>query len=289
MRNWWPFVIAFAGAGCGDESSHQHWDASAGSGWREAALITAIEASANEQMGPTVRGDGLELIFQSNRSGATGCGDLWRSMRTSTTSAFGAPTPLDGVNSTMCEGGATLRADGLELLFTRDSMSPAATIWRTTRATSADPFGTPTEVTELNIATAQLFPSLSGDGLTVVFQSASAPSGNMPVFQAERTSTSAAFGTPHALAELAMPNPGVGLGGDALTAIASSASLERLVAYTRTSVTDAFGAGTPISELLPNPMYKILSTPFVSRDGTEIFYARRNMGNHVEIWRAVRD
>jgi len=252
-------------------------------------VVSELAAASNEQMGPALSADGLELFFQSNRSGASGCIDLWRAKRTSRTLVFGTPMPLDGVNTTMCEGGPTLRADGLELLFHRDNNSAPSTIWRTTRPTAADPFGTPTEVTELNIGTSQLFPSLSADGLTVVFQSDSASSANMPVFQAERASTSAPWGTPHQLTELAMPQPGVGLGADALTAIVYSTSAERLVTYTRASVTDAFASPINISELTPNPQFKSLATPLVSPDGKEIYYGRRNVGNHVEIWRAIRD
>lgn len=288
MRRFWFVVVGLASVGCSEETHHHGADA-APVGWHDAAVITEIAAASNEQLGPTLSGDGLELIFQSNRSGATGCSDLWRAKRASTVAPFDAPSPLDGVNTTMCEGGPTMRADGLELLFHRDNMSAPSTIWRATRPTKADPFGTPTEVTELNIGTSQLFPSLSADGLVVVFQSASAPSGTMPVFQAERASVTAAFGTPHALTELAMPPPGVGLGGDALSVMTFSSGAERFVTHTRATPAEAFADPAPISELTPNPTYKILSTPFVSSDGSELFYARRNVGNHVEIWRAVRD
>lgn len=67
---------------------------------------------------PTVRRDGLEMIFDSNRPGALGAHDLWVSTRESTSDAWGTPVWMDVVNSSGIEVRPALSFDGTTLYFT---------------------------------------------------------------------------------------------------------------------------------------------------------------------------
>jgi hypothetical protein len=71
--------------------------------------------------GPTVRRDGLEMIFPSNRAGSLGSvgdDDLWVSTRSSTADPWGAPVNLGAVvNTVFSDGLPELSFDGTTLYF----------------------------------------------------------------------------------------------------------------------------------------------------------------------------
>lgn len=96
--------------------------------------------------------DGLALYIQSNRAGTTGGDDIWRAQRGDSTSPFGAPVLVPGVNSTSGDGSGVLSSDELEIFFAsiRPGGKGSLDIYRATRSTKNDGFGTPTLVSELN-------------------------------------------------------------------------------------------------------------------------------------------
>jgi hypothetical protein len=74
---------------------------------------------------PTIRRDGLEFIFSSNRPGTIpgppGAKDLWVSTRRSTRDAWSTPVNLGTIiNSEYNEAGSQLSADGQTLFFSTD-------------------------------------------------------------------------------------------------------------------------------------------------------------------------
>jgi hypothetical protein len=280
-------VVLMTVGACGEDDSPPAAPVDAAQpsiGWRNAAPVAAISSPTSEQTFPTVRGDGLELIFASNRSGGAGCTDLWHSTRTTSTGVFDAPVPIAGMNTSGCEGSPNLRADGLELIFVMGP-GPTSKLFHATRPSIADAWDSPTEVTALNINGFQISPSLSADGLTILFQSAAMGMANAPVFQAERTSTDAEFGAPHALTELASAQLGVGLSADGLSVITSEDG-QRLETRIRSTISSPLNAAVTIDELVPNPSYPNIGQPFLTRDGSGLYYVRRNDMNHVEIWSA---
>jgi hypothetical protein len=67
---------------------------------------------------PTIRRDGLEIVFQSNRPGTFGGMDLWVATRGSTSDPWSTPVNLGSVvNSTDSDFRAWLSFDGTELYF----------------------------------------------------------------------------------------------------------------------------------------------------------------------------
>jgi Tol biopolymer transport system component len=74
--------------------------------------------SEYEDARPSVRQDGRELVFDSNRPGGQGGFDIWSVSRDSITDAWSAPVNLGpNVNSAANETRASLSWDGLTLLF----------------------------------------------------------------------------------------------------------------------------------------------------------------------------
>lgn len=66
---------------------------------------------------PNVSKDGREIVFDTDRPGGLGGGDIWSSTRPSTNSPWTAPTPITQVNSPAGESRAALSWDGTMLVF----------------------------------------------------------------------------------------------------------------------------------------------------------------------------
>jgi Tol biopolymer transport system component len=93
-----------------------------------AVLVAELSSPANDG-GPTVRRDGLEIIFPSNRPGSLGTlgdDDLWVSTRPSTSDPWSAPVNLGPVvNTVYTDGLPELSFDGTTLYF--NSADPTLT------------------------------------------------------------------------------------------------------------------------------------------------------------------
>ncbi len=95
--------------------SEQMGDGSFGS----AVLVPDLSSPLNENR-PTIRHDGLEIFFHSNRAGSIGAAlDLWVATRESTLDAWSTPVNLgDTINTEFQENQAYLSSDNQTLLFT---------------------------------------------------------------------------------------------------------------------------------------------------------------------------
>jgi len=81
------------------------------------AVVTALSTGAND-LRPNLSRDGLEVFFDSNRSGGLGGLDLWTATRSSTSTAWSTPVDLgSAVNSSVDDLRPTLSWDGRSLYF----------------------------------------------------------------------------------------------------------------------------------------------------------------------------
>jgi Tol biopolymer transport system component len=88
-----------------------------GSSFGAPALVLGL-SSAQDDFRPNLRRDGLEIFFDSNRSGGIGGLDLWTSTRASTADPWSTPTNLGAdVNSSANDLRASLSWDGTTLYF----------------------------------------------------------------------------------------------------------------------------------------------------------------------------
>jgi Tol biopolymer transport system component len=82
-----------------------------------AALLYELSTPSDDGR-TTIRSDGLEVIFHSDRPGTFGENDLWSSTRETTQDAWSTPVNLGAlVNSPQKDAEAALSADGTELYF----------------------------------------------------------------------------------------------------------------------------------------------------------------------------
>lgn len=160
------FVSARAG-GCGGDDlymTRRHMT----QGWTAPEnLGCAVNSAANEASPSLVE---TELYFSSTRGG--GLGDIYVSSFDG--SSFGAPVLAPGLNTAQDDFRPNLRRDGLEVFF--DSNRPGGSggldLWTATRASTADPWSTPTNLgSDVNSSANDLRASLSWDGTTLYFGS----------------------------------------------------------------------------------------------------------------------
>jgi len=86
-----------------------------------AVLVTELSSPLNEN-DPSIRHDGLEILFQSNRTGSFGAAlDLWVATRESTLDPWSIPVNLGAmINTTAAEQNAYLSSDAKTLFFSSD-------------------------------------------------------------------------------------------------------------------------------------------------------------------------
>ena len=88
--------------------------------WGSAAPVTELN-SASSDFRPNVRKDGLEIVFDSNRTGGSGGQDLWAATRESVNDPWSTPTNLGNVvNTTASEVRGSFSWDAGVLYFGRN-------------------------------------------------------------------------------------------------------------------------------------------------------------------------
>ncbi len=174
-------------------------DACTLSAWTAPRRIVEL-ATAVEDWGGQLSLDGLELYFDSDRSGI----DLvYVATRPDRSTSFGVPAELlPGVDSLQASNPATT-TDDLELMFDSDRALEFC-LWDATRATTGDVW---TGVTQQSLTcpgtTRSTGGTFSSDGLTLYYSTftGSGPEGTLMI--ATRADRSSTFGAGVAIAELA--------------------------------------------------------------------------------------
>ncbi|MHC4439235.1 MAG: LamG-like jellyroll fold domain-containing protein [Planctomycetota bacterium] len=136
--------------------------------------------SSSSDYGACVSTDGLELYFCSERPGGFGAGDIWISIRKTVNDPWDQPTNLGStVNSPYSDSYPSLSSDGLTLYFSdvysgspRSGGLGGGDIWITTRPSLNAPWVTPGNLgAPINSSSLDMSPSISKDGLTLIFTS----------------------------------------------------------------------------------------------------------------------
>lgn len=142
--------------------------------WSKPRKLGSLINTASDDASPFLSRDGKTLIFESDRSGGAGKGDLWISTRNDINTPWSEPVNMGtNVNSTQSEGLATLSADGLQLIFASDR--PGSTglsdLWECRRESTKVPWSPARNIKSLNSVGRDLAPLLSRDGLSLVLTS----------------------------------------------------------------------------------------------------------------------
>ncbi|MGE5186348.1 MAG: hypothetical protein ACM31C_30040 [Acidobacteriota bacterium] len=200
-----------------------------------------------------------------------------------TWSALSAPQKLPAVvQSTDDDWTPTPTRGGLDLYFYsyRPGGVGGADLWHAQRATLADSFAAPAPVSELDTTSNEGTPTLTADGLVILFARTVGTSGE--IFEAARASSADAFGPAMQVAELSSgtANGDPFVTGDGLRLVFTSAragGLGGLDIYetSRASLADAFAA--PVARVELNSSVDEYG-PTLSSDGLEIFFASVRTG-----------
>ena len=81
-----------------------------------AQLDYALSNAFND-VRPNVRKDGLEVVFDSNRTGSLGAQDIWTATRETTADVWSTPTHLGSINSSAMDARPSLSRDGFTMFF----------------------------------------------------------------------------------------------------------------------------------------------------------------------------
>lgn len=122
---------------------------------------------------PTTTGDGLEIIYSSNREpGGLGTDDAWMATRPDVGSPWGAPVNLPVLSSANRDMGFSVTPDGLCLYFTSNRPDEGDfDLYVSTRSSRNSPWIDPIPVAGLNTPFDDKFPSVTADNRTLYFAS----------------------------------------------------------------------------------------------------------------------
>jgi Tol biopolymer transport system component len=171
------------------------------------------------------------------------------------TKPFETPVPVVELNSTAYDGYATQTPDGLTVFFA-STRGGAGTwdLYQATRASTADAFGNPSLVANVNSGANEVAPVLSADGLTLYFTS-NRDNSQSDIYVATRPSAAAAFGDPTKLLNVnnatAQEEPSF-VSADQLTLWFSSTRTEnvnKIFVANRATTAVAFGTPTLVTSL----------------------------------------
>jgi Tol biopolymer transport system component len=136
------------------------------------SLVTELNDAVGVDAGPHVSPDGLEIWFDSSRTGGAGGSDLWKATRPNTSVPFSAPVVVTELNSSGAEASPSITEDGLEIWFISSRAGGpggGSDIWLATRPDRNSPFGTPVPDLVLSTPGAERDATISADGLTVAW------------------------------------------------------------------------------------------------------------------------
>ncbi len=139
----------------------------------EPVNLGSIINTGDSELDPDISTDGLELYFQSPRTGGYGDSDIYVATRATTDEPWLEPVNLGPiVNSSSTEFGPNISADGLSLYFnsSRPGGSGQNDLYVTTRKTVLDPWGEPLNLGPIvNTSFHDVNPNITADGLSLFF------------------------------------------------------------------------------------------------------------------------
>jgi hypothetical protein len=167
-----------------------------GAPWSTPVQVIELGSTGTDDQ-PFLAVGNLEVYFASTRAGGAGGFDIMRSTRLSTALPWDPPTFVTELNSTGSESSFSMTADGLEAYMLTTGWgapSPNNAIFRSTRASTGVPWGTPALVTELSNANSHRDCEIAPDGLSIVYTEFISP--RLKVLYASRPDRVSPFSTP---------------------------------------------------------------------------------------------
>ncbi len=164
--------------------------------------------SPDSEYDPSISADGLELYFQSNRSGGFGDRDLYVVTRATTQDDWSEPMNLGPMlNTPGRDAGPEISSDGLSLYFNSNRPGGLGNydLYVAMRQSPSEPWGPPVNLgPSVNTSADEINSTISSDGLSLFFSDGDALGtvarfggyGGADIWVAQRTSLSDAWGPP---------------------------------------------------------------------------------------------
>jgi hypothetical protein len=114
---------------------------------------------------------------------------------------FGAPRLVLGINTDQDDGTARLDRTETEITFARRT-GGVWDLWRAVRAADDGPFEPPALITSVNSVSSDVWPTVSPDGLSLLFDADRTTPGTFHIWRSARASTTVPFGPPQPRPEL---------------------------------------------------------------------------------------
>lgn len=230
---------------------------------------------------PTFTDDGLELFFNTNRSGP-GASLIWRSQRSSTTEPWGAPTQVEALDLAGVESNPVVSGDGLTMWLSARPTTGDYEIYRSTRPDRSAIWSTPSLMVELNSTDDDHFAAITADRrLAVLTSQRTGGLGGWDLWLAARSTASKQWDPPTLLSELdtSASEASAWLRSDGLEIYFSrggGGSSEDVFRASRPDLASPFTGMEPVLEL---NLSIGESDPWVSSDGRYVMFARGTAPN----------
>lgn len=180
-------TLLFASDRDGDMDLYMSTRNSVSDSWNSASNLGDTINSTDTDSGPSLSGDGLTLVFFSDRPGGSGLTDIYISTRASTADAWSTPTNLGAtVNSDSFDVAPDISCDGLRIYF-HSVRNANFDVWVTERTSLTSAWSTPTVITTpVSTADIETGPSISADETTLFFASNRPGSDGRDIWQVNR-------------------------------------------------------------------------------------------------------
>jgi hypothetical protein len=247
--------------------------------------------------------DGLEMYFDSNRSGGYGGWDIWVSTRETINDVWGAPVNLGTtINTSKSDTCAIISSDGLEMYFNSYNRPGGLgdwDAWVTRRPTKADAWEEPVNLgSPINSSAGEGTPSISPDGLELYFSSdRSGGYGSGDIWVSRRATKNDPWGEPTNLGPVVNSSACEGitfLSPDVLWLFFSEdtgtgnpirpggfGNIDMWVTR-RTSVSDPWGAPVNLGPIVNTS--SLDGGPRISPDGSTLYFASERPGGYGGAW-----
>lgn len=179
--------------------------ASAMDPWGPASVVGELSSAAYDDQEPELTRDDLTMYFVSNRPGAEADTHIWVARRSSAVDPWGVPDQFKLNGTSRSARGPAVDAQQLEMVFYSDGAQGDFDLYRITRTSTADGWGPPAALGEVNSSVFDWDPGLFNDGRGLMFGSRRGGSSkNQPsdLFETAAASDSGTFAAPHAVNEL---------------------------------------------------------------------------------------
>lgn len=255
--------------------------------------LDELVSDDKENDNPTLSADLRQIFFSSERNEDEADVDVFTARRDTPEERFGAPVPVEAVNSEGTEASPAVSLTGIELWFAseREPTSGESDVWYSTRPDPDAEWSSPEPVPELSSPEKDTPRPPGYQNRVMPLGSRALGTGYNATYLATRAGAGAPFGAPELIAELVFPELGTVdafLSEDGtlllfnLTPDAGEAEGDLYVAR-RPAVDEPFGAPEPLEELNTSADER---DPWLSPDGKHLFFSSDRDGT-LNIYEAV--